>query len=241
MKNNYIENFQKLEDYKAKLDKDYSDKLNSLIDTFINELNISDYHKDKITSFLTEMKNYSETTYKHSVDVAFRTYSLASQYLNSGDKFYNLNNKQFSELCVAAILHDAGKLDVDIEILHKEGKLSDEEFAKMKEHTVKAKEHIERFSKNIINLAVHHHEKLDGSGYPDHLKEEQIDLSNRILTIADITSALYQKRSYKEKLTTDEVVKILKEEALNNKIDKNITNDMINLISSQQIEGNLTV
>ena len=232
----YLENFQKLENFKEKLEKDYNEKLIELVDDFIDELKVSQIHKNMIIDFLNNMKEHSVVTYKHSIDVAFRTYELASQYLNKEDSFYSLTEQQLGELCIAGLLHDAGKLDIPKEILEADRKLTDEEFAKMKEHSKMAEKHIKNFSKEIVDLAVHHHEKLDGSGYPDHLKFDELSLSNRIITIADITSALFQKRSYKQEFSTDKVAKILLEDMENNKLDQVVVKKMIELINQKEIE-----
>ena len=236
--NNFLENYKKLEDFKDKLERDYNEKLSQLVGSFIDELNISNVHKKLILEFLDEMKEHSIVTYNHSIDVAFRTYELGQKYTNSQNDKYSLTDKELSELCVAAILHDAGKLDIPKEILEADRKLTDEEFKIMKTHSQKSANHIQRFPKTVIDLAVHHHEKLDGSGYPDKLKGDQISLSNRILTIADITSALFQKRSYKDKFSIDDVINILKNDAQKNQIDSKVTQDMIDIISSQNIGNN---
>ena len=234
MNTNFLSNYQKLESFKEKLEKDYEEKLNGLLNDFIDQLEVSPLHKIFILDFLEKMYQHSETTYKHSIDVAFRTYELGSKFLNSNDEYYKLDKKQLNELCVAALLHDAGKLDINLSILHKDGKLTDEEFKVMQSHSIKAQSHIKNFSPNIINLAVHHHEKLDGTGYPDKLKGDEISLSNRILTVADVTSALYQKRSYKKEWSTENVVEELRGDVVRGKADAFVTENMVNLISAKQ-------
>ena len=76
--------------------------------------------------------------------------------------------------------------------------------------------------KNIFNIAVHHHEKLDGSGYPDSLTAQELSLQERILTVVDIFSALAQKRTYKREYTKEEILKILKDLAEQNQLDSDL-------------------
>ena len=86
MNTNFLSNYQKLESFKEKLEKDYEEKLNGLLNDFIDQLEVSPLHKIFILDFLEKMYQHSETTYKHSIDVAFRTYELGSNF--AGGKSY---------------------------------------------------------------------------------------------------------------------------------------------------------
>ena len=142
-----------------------------------------------------------------------REQNLYSEYLT--DEFaYDVYN--------SAPLHDVGKIKVSDVILNKPGKLTDEEFAIMKTHTTAGGEVIERameltgdsaFLKEALNLATHHHEKWDGSGYPDGLKGEEIPLSARIMAVSDVFDALVSARSYKKPFTFEEAMNIIREGA----------------------------
>lgn len=108
----------------------------------------------------------------------------------------------------AAPLHDIGKLGIADRILHKEGELTPEEFRTMQDHTLigakilaDPKFEILRMAKTI---AVSHHERWDGSGYPHGLREDQIPLSGRIVAVADVFDALTQQRSYKPAWSVDQ-------------------------------------
>ena len=120
----------------------------------------------------------------------------------------------------SAPLHDVGKIKVSDTILNKPGKLTDEEFAKMKSHTTAGSEIIDSaialvsdsgYLKEAKNLATYHHEKWDGSGYPTGLSGEDIPLSARIMAIADVFDALVSRRSYKEPFTFEKAMDIIKE------------------------------
>jgi len=107
----------------------------------------------------------------------------------------------------AAPMHDLGKIAVDDAVLRKPGKFTDEEYEKMKQHSAEGARVIhkillntddEQFKVIAENVAHYHHERYDGSGYPDKLKGEQIPLEARIMAIADVYDALVSKRVYKE-------------------------------------------
>ena len=120
----------------------------------------------------------------------------------------------------AAPLHDIGKIKISDVILLKPAKLDAEEFAKMKTHSEEGREIIrniltiiedEGFLRVAQNIAAYHHEKWDGSGYPEGKKEDNIPLCARIMAIADVFDALVSKRVYKEAYPLDESFKIIKE------------------------------
>ena len=129
-----------------------------------------------------------------------------------------LTPKMCEYIINAAPLHDIGKIAVSDLILCKPGKLTDEEFEKMKIHTVKGGEII----KNILNelgdkefleiayqVAISHHEKWNGKGYPYGIKEEEIPLPGRIMAVADVFDALVAKRVYKEPMPIDKAIDII--------------------------------
>jgi putative two-component system response regulator len=115
-------------------------------------------------------------------------------------------------------LHDVGKISIDDNILKKPGKLSDEEFEKMKKHTVFGEQIIEKietlakgsdFLKYAKIFAASHHEKWDGTGYPRGLKGNEIPLLGRIMAIADVYDALTSVRPYKKASPHEEAVQII--------------------------------
>lgn len=125
------------------------------------------------------------------------------------------------EVVSSAPLHDVGKIKVSDVILNKPGKLTDEEYTQMKIHTVTGGEIIdeatrmfsdddEEYLMEAKNLAMSHHERWDGKGYPNGLKEKEIPLSARIMAVADVLDALVARRSYKEGMPFDKAVEIIK-------------------------------
>jgi HD-GYP domain-containing protein (c-di-GMP phosphodiesterase class II) len=112
-----------------------------------------------------------------------------------------------------ASLHDVGKIAVPERILRKQGPLTQDEFAEMKLHTVKGWRIIQGLELGAVaeNIIHFHHEKWDGSGYPQGLRGEQIPLEARILALADVYDALRQKRVYKPGFTHEQACKIILE------------------------------
>ena len=119
----------------------------------------------------------------------------------------------------AAFLHDIGKIHIPEGVLNKIGKFTDDDFTVMKEHPVEGKKLLEKLPKigdgqfNVIaiDMAFCHHEKWNGTGYPQRLKEFEIPLSARIMAAADVMDALISKRLYKEPFTIDEAIGIFQE------------------------------
>ena len=122
------------------------------------------------------------------------------------------------DLCLSSVLHDVGKVGIEDALLLKPGKLSREEFEKIKVHTTLGGEALRAVDREIKResfltlgkeIAFSHHERWDGTGYPSGKKGEQIPLSARIVTLADVYDALTSKRTYKEALSHEESVKII--------------------------------
>ena len=122
----------------------------------------------------------------------------------------------------AAPLHDIGKIAVSDLILLKPGKLDDDEYEKMKLHTTKGGDMINRILSNLgdeeflqvaYDIAMYHHEKWDGSGYPKGLKGEEIPLAARIMAVADVFDALVAERCYKKPMPVDKAIEILNKDA----------------------------
>jgi HD-GYP domain-containing protein (c-di-GMP phosphodiesterase class II) len=111
----------------------------------------------------------------------------------------------------AALLHDIGKLGVSNNILDKPGKLTDEEFAEIKKHPVYSSDILAGISSfsPLASIGRHHHEKLDGSGYPDRLKGNQISLATRIVTVADVFDALTAERPYRGPMPVSQALSIM--------------------------------
>jgi HD-GYP domain-containing protein (c-di-GMP phosphodiesterase class II) len=127
----------------------------------------------------------------------------------------------------AAKLHDLGKIGISDEILLKPGPLTDEEWGVMRTHPSVGEEILKPVKSltHLRDLVRHHHEKLDGSGYPDGLKGNQISLLARILAVADIYDALLTNRPYRKAFSKDEAAELLKE--METKIDQSVVDALL--------------
>ena len=114
-------------------------------------------------------------------------------------------------------MHDVGKIGIPDRILLKPGRLTPEELAIMRQHTVIGQQILGESKSELLQYAAiiarTHHERIDGTGYPDRIKGEQIPLSSRVLTVADIFDAMTSKRPYQEPSTVDEAVTYIKANA----------------------------
>ncbi len=135
----------------------------------------------------------------HSARVAKYTAMMAERLGKSPE--------EVEEIYKIALLHDIGKIGIPDQILNKPGRLDDEEFAVMKSHAQRGYEILKevRIDQNLAQGAGYHHEKYDGSGYPAHLKGEEIPEIARIIAVADAFDAMYSTRPYRKKMPLDAV------------------------------------
>ncbi len=129
-----------------------------------------------------------------------------------------LTDEYIANVVQTAPLHDVGKIEVPDALLNKPGKLTDEEYAQMKNHTLAGKKIIARSAEAVAEthyldeaerLAEFHHERWDGKGYPHGRKGEEIPLSARVMAVADVFDALVSKRSYKEGFPIEKALAII--------------------------------
>lgn len=132
-------------------------------------------------------------------------------------KNMGLSEEEQEIIFYAAPLHDVGKVSIRDSILLKPGKLSEEEFSEMKRHSLKGFEMLEGvknpFLKAGAEIALSHHERYDGKGYPNGTQGEDIALYGRITSVADVFDALTSKRPYKEPWSIERACNLLKEES----------------------------
>ena len=136
-------------------------------------------------------------------------------YASEIGKELKLSPSEMSALEAAALLHDVGKLAVPEYIISKPGKLTEEEFEKMKVHPVVGAEILERvhFPYPVVPIVRSHHEKWDGTGYPDGLAGEQIPIGARILSAVDCLDALASRRQYRPAIPLEDAMLIVAEQA----------------------------
>ena len=156
-----------------------------------------------VVDCMNELRSADEYTYNHSVNVSIYGMLLG--------KWIGLKNEDIINIVQAGLLHDIGKAKVPNEILNKNGKLTEKEFALMKEHAKLGYEMVKdnkMIAEKVKAPVLSHHERLDGSGYPE--KNQDPDLYTRIIAIADVYDALTSKRVYKKKKNPFETIKEMK-------------------------------
>jgi putative two-component system response regulator len=166
-----------------------------------------------VYSFARSVEAKSPYTRGHSERVSRYVLALAAHMnLNAGDR---------DVLRRGAVLHDIGKICVPDHILNKPGPLTPEEFATISEHPLQGVKMIESLDsvKDVIPLVRSHHERIDGKGYPDKLKGDEIPLLVRILSVADVYDALSSDRPYRPGLAHAECATILRRNAAEGGLD----------------------
>lgn len=155
---------------------------------------------------LARLKTKDDYTYMHSIAVCALMIALSKQL--------GLSDEQTREAGLAGLLHDIGKMMVADDILNKPGKLTDAEFVSVKQHPVagyKMLLEVEGISDVALDVCLHHHEKVDGSGYPERLKGEQISLFAKMGAVCDVYDAITSNRPYKQGWCPAESVKKMAE------------------------------
>jgi cyclic di-GMP phosphodiesterase len=149
---------------------------------------------------------------------------LLFTYAEQLGKSLGLENEDILELRIACLLHDIGKMSVPEKILLKPGPLDAAETKIIREHPINGEKICAPLKslRRILPVIRHHHEKMDGSGYPDGLRGEAIPLKARILQVADIYDALTTDRPYREALPHNEALSILFAEADNGWLDASV-------------------
>ncbi len=140
---------------------------------------------------------------------------------------HGLQEHELQELRIACLLHDVGKVAVPDNILQKPGALDAEEMEIVKQHPVVGENICAplRSFRAVLPVIRHHHERMDGSGYPDGLRGEQIPVQARVLQIADIYDALTTDRPYRVALTSEEALQILHHEAASGRLDTSLVRE----------------
>lgn len=150
---------------------------------------------------MTRLRTADEYTYMHSVAVCALMINLA--------RHLGLDEAMMRDVGMAGLLHDVGKIEVPLDVLNKPGRLTDDEFAVMKSHTERGHD-VLRTNGNVPELALdvclHHHEKIDGTGYPNRLNGEEISLFSKMGSVCDVYDAMSSQRCYKAAWTPAESI-----------------------------------
>ncbi|MGC8778543.1 MAG: HD-GYP domain-containing protein [Candidatus Caldatribacteriaceae bacterium] len=185
-------------------------------------------HRELVIPII-QLKKHDDFTFTHSLNV-----SILATFIG---KFLGLGEEEIRILGLGALLHDLGKLNVPSEILNKPQPLTQEEYAIIQQHPVIARKILDeqtRLAGNTKSVALEHHEKLDGSGYPRRLWGNDISFLAQITAVADIYEALTSDRPYRKALPVFEVVEYLMGNA-GYKLNDRVIGIFVNHISPYQV------
>ncbi len=168
--------------------------------------------------FINALRNYVDWLYIHSVNVAIISMMIATEI--------SYKDEELWELGLGAFLHDAGKLLIPKSIIEKPDFLNDIEMSYVRQHCELGVNALKACyaPKVCTDIVMKHHERLDGSGYPEGLTRSEIELNSRIVMIADVVDAIISGRPYRASRKMNEAIRVLKSEK--EKYDE----DMINIL-----------
>ena len=204
------------------------DDLKWHIESAINKKQDEIKMKNDLSKYNKEIKNVYDFLYSSLVNLTayksqetgghlLRTKEYMKKMLTKYEDFYKeglfIENEIIEDIAIAATLHDIGKVGIPDNILNKPGKLTDEEYEIMKQHVVIGRNTLEgtygnKLSNNVLQYAkdivYHHHEKFDGTGYPEGLKNDEITVISKIMSVIDVYDALVNDRVYKKAMPYEE-------------------------------------
>jgi len=195
--------------FKQSLDTIASQKSEVNLDALLNEMNQMLNRGDssiELLNMLHCMRNYDDTTYVHSMNVAI--------ICNIMGKWLDFSQKDLEVITLCGLLHDIGKLMVPYDLITKPNKLTDAEFTTVKTHTLRGYNLIKAMNidSRVKHAVLMHHERCDGSGYPYGFHQEQIDSFAKLVSIADVYDAMTSARVYRGPLCPFEVISIFESE-----------------------------
>jgi putative nucleotidyltransferase with HDIG domain len=224
----------------------------------LRDLEIQGYHDksegpEKLLIWVdTALKMFEEIRKRRDLEGSLQALGVALEYRDFESKGHTeavvklaydlgktlgLDDSRLEHLRYGAYLHDLGKLAVPDGILLKPGKLTFEEFERMKEHASKGFEmarRIKGLAPEVLGVIRHHHERWDGAGYPDKLASEDIPMLARIFSICDVYDALLSKRVYKEAWTKQDAVAEIRQQQAK-QFDPAITTAFLDMVQSSPV------
>lgn len=152
---------------------------------------------------MTKLRTQDEYTFQHSMNVSVYAASLATHL--------GMSRQEVEQIANAGLMHDIGKMMVPESILNKPDKLTDEEYSIMKQHVELGYEYLKKqgFQKEHLQLTLEHHERYDGSGYPQGLTDENISIAGKIGAIVDIYDAITSDRVYHKGVKAPTALKMM--------------------------------
>ncbi len=217
--------FQVLNKYEGaftKQDEQLLDAISAIAATQLENAQLYEEQKKTLESFVGTLASTIDArdplTAGHSNRIALYSDEIA--------QMINLPQKRRELLRYAALLHDYGKIAIREAVLCKNGSLSIDEYCHIQEHAAYTQSILEKINfsrdfKDVPKIAASHHEKMNGSGYPEGLVGDQIPIESRILSVADVFDALTSKRHYRDRMEFENVMDILMNNA-GSHFDRNI-------------------
>ncbi|WP_428025160.1 HD-GYP domain-containing protein [Arcobacter sp.] len=197
------------------------------VETIVNDMVTTILHDNfSVSSFITILAS-DYYTHTHSLNVS--VYSLCL------GKHMGLNQKDLENLGTSALLHDLGKSKISDKIINKNGVLTEHEFNEVKKHPMYGwalARQLGITNKSILAGIRNHHERVDGTGYPDKLKNEQIDIFAKIIGVCDVFDALTTNKTYKNSMGTFNTLVMMKKD-MSKHLDSNIVNHFIGIFKEE--------
>lgn len=193
---------------------------------YINELERN--YEDTLLALAQALEGRDKYTHGHVDRVKELSERLAIEM--------NLPDSEVKKIRRAATLHDVGKISTPDNILHKQSRLSDEEWLEMRKHaemSAKILEPIQSLPRDIISMVLYHHERWDGKGYPTGIKGDQIPLGAQIIAVADAFDAMTSDRPYRKGMDYITAIEKLKAESIGTQFSPAIANTFINMMEKR--------
>ena len=195
----------------------------------------------RMKSYLDELENAKNVLFSLAVALDFNdpyTHGHSKRVSEYGTRlaaFMGLNDAEQSIIKNGGILHDIGKIAIDKNVLHKPGAFNSSEYKHIRKHPLVGETICQplNFAKPFLPIIRSHHEKWNGTGYPDGLVGEEIPLGSRIIGTVDVFDALITVRPYRQGMSIDTAVEILKDEARKGFWDKEIVKAFIAMVQSE--------
>ncbi|WP_100405753.1 HD-GYP domain-containing protein [Bacillus solitudinis] len=178
------------------------------VETYILSL-VKEMSEEKhLAGLMHDLQVKDDYTYRHNIGVSIISSMLA--------KWLNLTDEEINQVTLGGLVHDIGKARIDKNLLTKPGALSNEEYSAIKLHTILGYEFLKEdgsFSKEVCLMALEHHERGDGTGYPHQKKASQISYYSKIIAIADVFHAMTSDRVYRKGLSFYDVLREMKNDS----------------------------
>ena len=206
MENKY---YNTIEEYNASLEEEVAEKTAHIV-----------HIKDMMVLGMADMVESRDNNTGGHIKRTSEVIQIFSHKLKDHTDQFGIDETFLQQIEKAAPMHDLGKIAIDDAVLRKPGKYTEEEYAEMKKHPVEGANIVENilqgvedddFVQTARNIALYHHEKWNGQGYPSGLSKTNIPIEARIMALADVFDALVSKRCYKEAFSYDQAFSIIEE------------------------------